>query len=155
MVLRDSPREQETPHLSPVSLLKEALVPLRRCPAAPDSFPSALSFFDSHRPRLRPLCCTTVKEARAGGQGTLMSLHQTGQKPLAPSEQRPGGAGPQNFPPCQASLHGAGDSLHRSCVAVLHQDPFSAPRQDHAGLVSQVTKAIFVALFSPSSCSSL
>ena len=47
--------------------------PPGRCPAAPDSFPSALSFFDSHWPRSEPLGCTMVKEARAGGPGDLVS----------------------------------------------------------------------------------
>ena len=103
------------PHTSPQSLSsRRPPGPLWRCPAVPDSSPSALRFFYFHRPRAEPPGCTTQRESRGLGVQGTWCLHQMGQA-LGPMRRvAPGMLAHRSVLPSGRLFMGAGGGPHRS-----------------------------------------
>ena len=103
------------PHTSPQSLSsRRPPGPLWRCPAVPDSSPSALRFFYFHRPRAEPPGCTTQRESRGLGVQGTWCLHQMGQA-LGPMRRvAPGMLAHRSVLPSGRLSMGAGGGPHRS-----------------------------------------
>lgn len=119
IVLRDAlGNSGETPHLSPVSLLRRSRVPPREVPAAPDRSPSGDWCLHQTEHSLGP--------RRAGAPGVLAR---------------------RTFLPVRASLHGCRWQPAPLSLLSLLQDPQHPLSGTMQALFSPETKAIFVALF--------